>query len=100
MIIGAPKEIKTEEFRVGLTPTGARELARDGHHVLIETGAGVVGSNATRVAMRLGMETVVINRDAPGLQRIDELYKGRVRTLPLSTTAWQTCPARTREHRR
>jgi alanine dehydrogenase len=222
MIIGVPKEIKTEEFRVGLTPTGTLELARDGHTLLIETkagegsgftdeeyrkagaktvvrdavfgqaelivkvkeplpfefvllrdnvalftylhlapnpeltkvlleknvtglayetlekdgklpllapmsevagrmapiiaslylqkfrggsgilptgvsgvrpgkivilGAGVVGSNAARVAMGLGMETVVINREAAGLQRIDELYKGRVRTLPLSAHA-------------
>jgi alanine dehydrogenase len=222
MLIGVPKEIKTEEFRVGLTPTGTRELVRDGHAILIETkagegsgfadeeyrkagaetavrevvfnkaelivkvkepvppeyvllregvalftylhlapnpeltrvlidkkvtglayetlekdgrlpllapmsevagrmapimaslylqkfrggsgilptgvsgvrpgkivilGAGVVGTNAARVAIGLGMETVVINRDAAGLQRIDELYKGRVRTLPLSAHA-------------
>ena len=40
MIIGIPKEIKTEEFRIGLTPTGARELVRDGHRVIIEAGAG------------------------------------------------------------
>ncbi len=222
MIIGVPKEIKTEEFRVGLTPAGARELVRDGHRVIIEQGAGVgsgfsddgyltagasvagreevfaqadlivkvkepvaaeygllrtgaalftylhlapnpgltrvlldkkivglayetlekdgklpllapmseiagrmaplmgafylqkfkggsgvlptgvsgvrpgkvlvlgagvVGTNAARVAMGLGMETVVINRDPAGLQRIDELFKGRVRTLPLSSHA-------------
>ena len=40
MIIGVPKEIKAEEFRVGLTPTGARELMREGHSVFIEAGAG------------------------------------------------------------
>jgi alanine dehydrogenase len=222
MLIGVPKEVKIEEFRVGLTPTGARELVRNGHEVLVETGAGagsgfpdeafqkagartgpredvfgqadlivkvkepvrdeypllregvgiftylhlapnpeltrllldrrvtglayetlerdgklpllapmseiagrmaplmatfylqkfkggsgtlptgvsgvrpgrivvlgagVVGTNAARVAMGLGMETVVINRDAIGLQRIDELFKGRVRTLPLTAHA-------------
>ena len=222
MIIGVPKEIKTEEFRVGLTPMGARELVRDGHQVLLEAdaglgsgfsdgeyrragaqttarqavfgkaelivkvkeplsseydllkegvalftylhlapnpeltrvllakritglayetlekdqrlpllapmsevagrmaplmaafylqrfkggsgvlptgvsgvrpakivilGAGVVGTNAARVAIGLGMETVVINRDPAGLQRIDEQFKGRVRTLPLSAHA-------------
>jgi alanine dehydrogenase len=222
MIIGVPKEIKTEEFRVGLTPSGARELVRDGHRVCIETGvgegsgfsdveyrkagaepadretvfgqaelivkvkepistehvllrksvalftylhlapnleltrvllgrnvtglayetlekdgrlpllapmsevagrmaplmasyylqkfkggsgilptgvsgvrpgkivilgAGVVGTNSARVAMGLGMETVVINRDPAGLRRIDEQFKGRVRTLPLSAHA-------------
>ncbi len=222
MIIGVPKEIKVEEFRVGLTPAGARELARDGHRILVESGAGagsgfsndeyrkggavivgrdevyssavllvkvkeplpaeypllregtavftylhlapnpdltkvllskmvtglayetlekdgrlpllapmsevagrmaplvaafhlqrfkggsgvlptgvsgvrpgkivvlgagVVGSNAARVAVGLGMETVVINRDPDGLRRIDEQFKGRVRTLSLSTHA-------------
>jgi alanine dehydrogenase len=40
MIIGIPKEIKTEEFRVGVTPAGVRELRRDGHTVLVEPGAG------------------------------------------------------------
>ncbi|HEX9020413.1 MAG TPA: alanine dehydrogenase [Nitrospirota bacterium] len=222
MIIGVPKEIKTEEFRVGITPIGARELARAGHTVLVETGAGagsgfsddeyrkagaevapreavfarselivkvkepvspeypllresvtlftylhlapnpeltklliekkvtglayetlerdgklpllapmseiagrmaplmaafylqkfkggsgvlptgvsgvrpgkivvlgagVVGTNAARVGMGLGMETVVINKDTAGLQRIDELFKGRVRTLPMTAHA-------------
>jgi alanine dehydrogenase len=40
MIIGVPKEIKKEEYRVALTPAGASELHRDGHTVLIETHAG------------------------------------------------------------
>lgn len=40
MIIGIPREIKTEEFRVGITPFGVQELTREGHAVLIETGAG------------------------------------------------------------
>ncbi|MGH2510059.1 MAG: alanine dehydrogenase, partial [Ktedonobacteraceae bacterium] len=40
MLIGVPKEIKTREYRVGLTPAGARELTLGGHSVLIETQAG------------------------------------------------------------
>lgn len=40
MIIGIPKEIKTDEFRVGMTPSGVRELSRHGHRILIESGAG------------------------------------------------------------
>lgn len=40
MIIGCPKEIKPQEFRVGVTPNAAREAAGHGHRVLIETGAG------------------------------------------------------------
>lgn len=40
MLIGVPKEIKTLEHRVGLVPSSVVELVRNGHDVLIETGAG------------------------------------------------------------
>ena len=40
MKIGCPKEIKPQEFRVGLTPDAAREAVGHGHEVLVETGAG------------------------------------------------------------
>lgn len=40
MIIGVPREIKKDEFRVGITPAGVEELKLDGHTVLVETGAG------------------------------------------------------------
>ncbi len=38
--VGVPTEIKADEYRVALTPVGARELAEHGHEVLIQTGAG------------------------------------------------------------
>jgi alanine dehydrogenase len=38
--IGVAREIKTDEYRVALTPAGARELVQRGHEVLIETTAG------------------------------------------------------------
>jgi alanine dehydrogenase len=41
MKIGCPKEIKPQEFRVGITPNAAREAVNNGHSVLIETGAGI-----------------------------------------------------------
>lgn len=41
MIIGVPKEIKAQEYRVAMLPVGAEELVRAGHTVLVETGAGV-----------------------------------------------------------
>ena len=40
MKVGVPKEIKTLEFRVGMTPAGVRELVHDGQEVVIETNAG------------------------------------------------------------
>ncbi|HUF87012.1 MAG TPA: alanine dehydrogenase [Thermohalobaculum sp.] len=41
MLIGCPKEIKAQEFRVGMTPAAVREAVTHGHAVLIETDAGV-----------------------------------------------------------
>ena len=40
MIVGIPKEIKKQEFRVGLTPAAVREYRAHGHRVLVETNAG------------------------------------------------------------
>ena len=40
MIVGLPKEIKDNEYRVGLTPAGVRALSDAGHRVVVERGAG------------------------------------------------------------
>lgn len=40
MLVGVPREVKNNEFRIGLTPESASELIRNGHGVLIESGAG------------------------------------------------------------
>jgi alanine dehydrogenase len=40
MKVGVPTEIKDDEYRVALTPAGARELGEHGHEVLIQAGAG------------------------------------------------------------
>src|ERR1700677_2330382 len=40
VIVGVPKEIKTREYRVGITPAGVRSLASRGHRVVVERGAG------------------------------------------------------------
>jgi alanine dehydrogenase len=41
MLVGAPKEIKDNEYRVGLIPSAVRELVWRGHQVLVERGAGI-----------------------------------------------------------
>ncbi|MDX8401104.1 MAG: alanine dehydrogenase [Mariprofundaceae bacterium] len=58
MIIGVPKEIKDNEYRVALTPAGAEELVRDGHEVRIEAGAGE-GSRLPDEAYREAGATIV-----------------------------------------
>ncbi|MBA3261560.1 MAG: alanine dehydrogenase [Thermoleophilaceae bacterium] len=40
MKVGVPTEIKTDEYRVSLTPAGARELVEHGHEVILQAGAG------------------------------------------------------------
>lgn len=46
MVVGVPREIKPQEFRVGLTPAGVDALVSHGHQVLVEQGAGI-GSGFT-----------------------------------------------------
>ena len=41
MKIGVPTEIKTDEYRVALTPSGVRELVEHGHQVVVQAGAGL-----------------------------------------------------------
>ena len=40
MKVGVPTEIKTDEYRVALTPSGVRELVDHGHEVVVQAGAG------------------------------------------------------------
>lgn len=46
MLIGVPKEIKPDEYRVALTPAGAEMLTQSGHEIVVEAGAGL-GSGFT-----------------------------------------------------
>ena len=46
MIVGVPREVKRDEYRVAILPVGVEELRRNGHHVLVERGAGI-GSGLT-----------------------------------------------------
>ncbi len=58
MIVGVPKEIKTEENRVAVTPTGVAGFVSRGHKVMIERGAGL-GSGLTDRAYEVAGATLV-----------------------------------------
>lgn len=58
MIIGVPKEIKRDEYRVAMLPVGAEELVRAGHRVLIERGAGNGSGLADQAYEAAGAELV------------------------------------------
>ena len=51
MKVGVPTEIKTDEYRVALTPAGVRELVDAGHEVFVQSGAGegsAIGDDGVR----------------------------------------------------
>ncbi len=58
MIIGVPKEIKSQENRVALTPAGADALIRSGHRVLVESNAGLGSGFSDEAYHSLGAEII------------------------------------------
>jgi alanine dehydrogenase len=58
MIIGVPKEIKPQEYRVAVVPAGVEQLKRAGHTVLVEKGAGVGSGFADEDYQSLGAEII------------------------------------------
>ena len=69
MIIGVPKEIKTAENRVGATPAGVNMLAKAGHKVLVERGAGEGSGFSDEEYRRAGAE-IVPTADAWGAEMV------------------------------
>jgi alanine dehydrogenase len=58
MIIGVPKEIKSDEYRVAMLPVGVEELTRRGHKVVVEVGAGLGSGLADHDYLSAGAEMV------------------------------------------
>lgn len=58
MLIGVPKEIKREEYRVALTPAGAEALTHAGHQVMVEKGAGLPSGFTDDFYEKAGAEIV------------------------------------------
>ena len=58
MIVGVPKEVKTDEYRVALLPVGAELLTKDGHTVLIEKEAGSCSGFDDRRYVQAGAQIV------------------------------------------
>jgi alanine dehydrogenase len=63
VIVGVPRELKDNEYRVALTPEGARELVEDGHTVLVEQGAADGSSLPEERYARAGAEIVPTAED-------------------------------------
>lgn len=58
MIIGVPREVKTDEYRVAMLPVTVEELTAKGHHVLLETSAGLGSGLPDHDYLRAGAELV------------------------------------------
>src|SRR5437868_6478321 len=111
MRIGVAKEIKSDEYRVALTPAGALELAQRGHEVLVEDGAGegsafpneaylaagaqvvsvddvcgggIVGYNAALVAVGMKADVWVLDKSVERMRELETMLGGRI-TLAMST---------------
>jgi alanine dehydrogenase len=61
MRVGVAKELKADEYRVALTPAGARELTRRGHEVVVEKGAGLGSAFPDDAYVRAGARTTAVD---------------------------------------
>jgi len=90
MIIGVPREIKPDEYRVALLPVGASLLVADGHQVLIEADAGVASGFENQEYVDAGAEIVdgpdrifshadlIVKVKEPQAQEIGKLRGGQI----------------------
>jgi alanine dehydrogenase len=73
MIIGVPKEIKEQEQRVALLPSGTKQLTKHGHSVLVETNAGLGSGYSDQDYVKAGAEIVEQTKDV--FARADMIVK-------------------------
>ncbi|MBK8285878.1 MAG: alanine dehydrogenase [Ahniella sp.] len=73
MIVGVPKEIKNHEYRIGLTPAGARELMSHGHKVLVQRDGGKAIGLTNDLYERAGAE--IVDSAAEIFKRADMIIK-------------------------
>lgn len=70
MIVGVPKEIKNNEYRVAMTPAGVQQLVEQGHQVLVETNAGDGSRFPDEQYARVGARIVPTAADAWGAELV------------------------------
>jgi alanine dehydrogenase len=70
VLIGVPKEIKTREYRVGMTPAGVRALVAHGHKVLVQQRAGEGSGISDEAYVRAGATMVPTAADAWGAEMV------------------------------
>src|SRR4051794_11244265 len=73
MLVGVPKEVKVHEYRVGLTPSTARELIVHGHKVIVQANAGTAIGLMDDMYRKIGAEVVATAADV--FARADMIVK-------------------------
>lgn len=73
MIIGIPKEIKSNEYRVACTPSGVKEIVSNGHEVLVEKGAGIGSGFSDEEYEKQG--ATIVNSPEELYNKSDLIYK-------------------------
>jgi alanine dehydrogenase len=103
MIIGIPKELKNNEFRVSATPSGVHALVQAGHQVIVESGAGIgsaiTDSNFISVGARITESVEDLWREAELILKVKEplpieyprMRKGQVLFTYLHLAASREC---------
>ncbi|HWK95549.1 MAG TPA: alanine dehydrogenase [Pseudolabrys sp.] len=90
MLVGVPSEIKTHEYRVGLTPASVREYVQRGHEVLVQSGAGAgigasddtyrqAGADIAKTAAEVFKSAdMVVKVKEPQLEECAQLREGQI----------------------
>ena len=85
MRVGVPTEVKPDEYRVALTPAGARELREHGHEVIVQAGAGegsgIADADYAAQGARLAPDAEAVFADAELVLGVKEPQPGEVRML-------------------
>ena len=85
MKVGVPTEIKTDEYRVSLTPAGARELVENGHEVIMQAGAGegstIPDSEYTEQGARIAPDAAAVFEEAEMILGVKEPQPDEVAML-------------------
>ncbi len=103
MIIGIPKEIKNNEFRVSATPSGVHAYVQNGHTVLVESGAGLGSAITDQDYIEAGAQIVAtadeVWQKAEMIQKVKEpiaaeypkMRKGQILSTYLHLAASREC---------
>jgi alanine dehydrogenase len=85
MRVGVPTEVKTDEYRVALTPAGVRELCEHGHEVLVQAGAGegsgISDADYEAQGARLALDAATVFTEAELVLGVKEPQPGEVELL-------------------